>query len=60
MQTSYRELDTNGTGLVNYYDFVACALGANMLVRDDVLLQWLFDFIDDDDSQSITKENLEV
>lgn len=55
-----RELDTKGVGSVNYYDFLAAVLGSNMLVSDDALLKWLFDFIDDNDSDTITRGNLEV
>jgi Ca2+-binding EF-hand superfamily protein len=56
----FRELDTNGQGSVNYYEFLAGALGGNMLVSDERLLMWLFDFIDDNDSKTITEENLQA
>ena len=55
----FKELDTDGTGLVRYHEFVAGAIDSNILVGDS-LLRWIFDFMDDDDSDTITGDNLRV
>eukprot|EP00892_Ulva_mutabilis_P012728 jgi/Ulvmu1/9828/UM056_0069.1 len=53
----FAELDTDGTGLVRYHEFVAGAIDHNILVGEN-LLRWVFDFMDDDDSNTITGDNL--
>ena len=55
----FKELDTDGTGLVRYHEFVAGAIDHNILVGEN-LLRWVFDFMDDDDSNTITGDNLRV
>lgn len=55
----FLELDTDGTGLVRYHEFVTGAIDSNVLLGED-LLRWVFDFMDVDDSNTITGENLKV
>lgn len=55
----FQHLDTDGTGLVRYHEFVAGAIDHNILVGEN-LLRWVFDFMDDDDSNTITGDNLRV
>ena len=59
LERVFKELDTDGTGVVRYLEFVAGAISHNILVSDG-LLRWVFDFVDDDDSDTITEENLKV
>ena len=53
------DLDTMGEGYVNYDEFAAAALDQNMLMSDEQL-RWVFRFLDDNESNTLTEENIKV